>query len=168
MEDIKSNDALLTAINNLFEHPDAIQILLRNEALNAAISNYINAAAEKLKPESKWREVWTQDSAPRDHTFANSSTVGIVKHPVIARLTVLYSEQGRVAHLYALIRLASEWDYEPSIIVTQDDREWRILLNEAAIVNDFGAAIEWGQSHWVEAVRLFEERTTPLEGGNHV
>lgn len=162
---LQPNDALLTAINNLFEHPDAIQILLGNETLNAAISNYINAAAERLKPESQWKEVWLQVSEPRNFTYEDAwDKNDIVIMKVVARVAVRYSEGERVAHLFAMIKPSDP--YFGRVLIGDGLRDRLILLDTSMVADHYGAAIEWGQSLWVEAARLFEERTTPLsEGG---
>ena len=156
-----SQDVLLNAIQSLFEHPEALKLLVENRALNEALVNYINARAESIKPKSEWQEIWRRDSVEvRYAVITNRINTEKEFVPVILRYRAQYNENLRIARRFAYMRSQPNW-YPDFALPAEPPMN---VIDEVIVAKSLDEAVWFGKDAWDRALSIFLDITSE-EGG---
>lgn len=143
--DLPNDSFVKTLVTSFTEHPEALRLLLENEPMNHALSSYIDAAAERLRPESKWKEIYTlRGTKKRTYTAPPNPNYGQVhgsSFDLISLLRVFYDDRFRVAVAFCGLTDADEHSmYMREIYVHEMNFQRRVEFFEQE-----SDAIKWGQ-----------------------
>lgn len=154
---------LKSLVASFTEHPEALRVLLENRPLNDALAAYLNAAAERLRPEQKWKEIYTlRGDEKRRYTHDSSAWAypGVTTaSEVVAMMRLYYDPQMRVAIAYGGITHAVRDFalYQGYSFIIPDP------LRKVQFFDDEAPAIAWAQDWFSTVQEWVNALTSPIE-----
>lgn len=150
---------LQTLITSFTEHPEALKTLLENKPINDALAAYLNAAAERLRPETKWKMIYTIRGKERRCRKLNYSHFPGEPNEVIVVpvMELHYDEQVKVAFI-----VGGMTEAEPNFAMDRGLRIKERMFRRVELFDDPAAAIEWAQRLFPDIEMLVFSETTPI------